>query len=616
MRTPMERLTTLLRRKIEKERVGPKEPQKGTREGTSGKRRSVSPSAPDGPPHARSCWLCGRDTSLRFRLKDTSALCFPCFHTAYVALVLPIIDTPKRRANDRQLACEIEKLRVASDAEMKVEAADPSRAPLMALSRFQTHHREQTNITNRSEELDLSKEFRVDSNNNSLAPVVVTTCPLCGVDLSDLYNSPLSSNIERSLCHNKEIHIIWKCQECGAVSTIEGDCCHSCKKPRVWSCRYCTTLHDIERSADGLRYCLTCGNYNTPEDIFIGQAMIQEEQEMAKRMAASDQTCSETEMMGSVVFGVNDSCTLLELERQQEIETNTHRLKCRLEKLQLKCSGQKDDGNCLFASLAHQLFGKAHLHHIIRFCVVAYMKENESDYRVFFNGKKEWQQYLSDMKKSGFWGDEICINAAARCFCVDIHVITSDATRWHLVFQHNQLGSSKSRLCHKTSVYSTAEEAELKSSSSCLHKSSNAADNVVCLFLVYKSPVHFDDIESSEAPCITLSDLLIPELYKLMQSERKKIASKTVQPRAARKTGAAFTQSASSQGPSKHPRKHNTHISSASVDSSIASNEGGVPPCDKDVLPQYAPGISMASTLDLPEAKAYETTTNNTSSAH
>ncbi|CCW71954.1 unnamed protein product [Phytomonas sp. Hart1] len=400
----------------------------------------------------------------------------------------------------------------------------------MGFYSFQAHNCQPTNLTNQCEELNCSNESRYDLNHALESPNGdVITCSHCGVDLSDSPNAPFLSNTERSLCLNNEMHIIWRCQDCHAVNTIEGDICQSCGMPRLWCCKYCTTLHNTARSCEGLRYCLTCENYNTPEDIFLGQATIDEEQAMAKRVETEYQVGEDTKITGSVVFGVNDSVTMLELQRQQEIEMNTYRLECRLKKLELKCSAQKDDGNCLFASLAHQLFGKAHLHHIIRSCIVAYMRENESDYKVFFNGENEWQQYVSDMRKSGFWGDEICINAAARCFCVDIHVITSDATRWHLVFRHNQLGSSKSKRHNKSPVYNTMDTIEIKSSSSSLQKDSSTTDSAVCLFLVYKSPVHFNDIEPSESICITLSDLLIPELYRLMQLENKKRSPKTQQ---------------------------------------------------------------------------------------
>ena len=133
---------------------------------------------------------------------------------------------------------------------------------------------------------------------------------------------------------------------------------------------------------------------------------------------------------------------------------------------------QIGDGNCLFRSLAHQLFGQQDAHALVRELCCDFIEAHAADYaelveasavgvgsptsipssyasRVAGGVSDEkggcvtdrnivaFSQYVARMRMAGTWGDEICVHAAARLFTVRIHVLTSDYpnSRWHLVFQ-------------------------------------------------------------------------------------------------------------------------------------------------------------------------------------
>ncbi|EPY20222.1 hypothetical protein STCU_09103, partial [Strigomonas culicis] len=499
----MDKLTALLRSKVARER------QTGT-----------PPPAP-GSGTSKTCWLCSTESKLRFRLKDTSALCFTCFRTAYMALVLPRINTPARRKSDDEFLKAIDALqhRPASSVASKTsersdvyEVVDPSQASfVMSASviklRNSQNPRETSGAAGQGGMWNCPRCTYINT--------VFGSCTACGFVNTGQLECPLCRRMcptvptkagdPTSRCSSGKPHIVWRCDGCANMNTVDGDHCRKCTRPRYWACSQCTALHNTRRTDDGLRYCSTCGAYNTPEDVGTGQAKLQEEHDRAERIR---QQQSESE----VVFGVNDTETLEEQHRQAEIKDNEQRLLSRLSHLHLKLNAQKMDGNCLFSALAHQLFGNPRLHHLVRSLVVAYMKENSKDYSMLFTNA-EWQDYTNHMRELGYWGDEVCLNAAARCFGVNIHVITSDVTRWHTIFQHDILGDSQTNL---RPMIETEQSATQRSPCRGHVSPPLPADNAVCLFLAYKRPVHFDDITPSPVESIVLSDLLLPELSKML----------------------------------------------------------------------------------------------------
>lgn len=546
---------------------------------------------------SKKCWLCGCEARLRYRLKDTSSLCFPCFRTAYIALVLPFIDTAQRRASDAAMLKSIEAMaaerRAASVDHSCVLGSrgdssvfDPSQASFV-MSASRMRQRLQSNSGVEDSAKAAGQPQGPPSPPSSPQRRLYWNCPRCTYvnplrakrcEACDFANSTTvqcphcrhpcpvdheAAKAQRSVCSDGQPHVPWCCGECGQVNTLDGDTCEHCRKERYWACTYCTALHNVGRAKDGLRYCATCGSYNTPEDIQRGQETIDAEHKKANRMAACQQDAG-AEVEG-VVFGVNDAQTLAEQQRQKEIEENTARLNRRLDKLQIRRISQKSDGNCLFSALAHQLFGNHQLHYLVRSCVVAYMRENPADYVILFDGEGEWSQYVNQMKENGTWGDELCINAAARCFCVNIHVITSDPERWHMVFQQDELGKSETNLRDK--LPAAPSESDIRSPlrsppQGATHANGKAAGGgaatTLCLFLAYLYPVHFDDVTPSDVPAVVLSDLMIPVLRQMLTNE----------------TG---TSSSSSTAKTAGPTATTTTTTTTATTASATSSSGRLP---------------------------------------
>lgn len=544
----------------------------------------------------RLCWLCNRTSPLRFRLQGTIHLCFTCFRASYLSLLLPIINTPARRESDAEflrLIYNIEDERAASVsspnddslASTYGEIIEPQRASFVMNSSMMRQRREEEEQQRR---LSVTRQAAGGGEHAAAAtatPSAFWNCPRCtflnaalareceacgfvnpgSVTCSvckahcpiGMVGSPKGKGSGASRCTNGEPHCIWNCRECGGLNTLDGDRCSRCHQPRYWACSQCTALHHMARGEDGLRYCPTCGAYNTPDDVLVGQAKIDKEAKFAEMVTAQrdaerrrnsvadkdhgggatqhhprDGAASNATADGEIVFGVNDAQTLEERARQQQIENNERRLSSRLKRLHISRNVHKTDGNCLFSALANQLFGQPRLHYLVRSLATAYMSEHAADYSILFDGSAEWKAYLSAMKEQGTWGDELCLNAAARCFRVNIHVITSDRERWHIVFQHDQLTTSRT---------ARVEEQHPSSGPSSSNRGANVANNEqplvslarqkttasvppkydsVSLFLAYLAPVHYDDITPSPVAQLQLGELLSGELNRHMKRKQ------------------------------------------------------------------------------------------------
>ncbi|KAG5492552.1 hypothetical protein JKF63_01130 [Porcisia hertigi] len=538
------------------------------RQGTTGE-EPVSNSGPE------LCWLCGRGGLWNFCLPGPIRLCFLCFRVSYSSLVLPIINTQARRESDAAFL----KLIYTVESEMALstsqrgdeplastfgEVIDPQRASFVMSSSMMRRRRveeeEKRGASNGAAGMAAStRSFWNCSRCTFLNEAPARECEACGIvdpvtviclvckarcsdGMVDSFSSkPTSVN----KCTNGKPHCLWDCRQCGGLNTLDGDCCSLCQQLRYWACSRCTALHRKARGEDGLRYCTTCGAYNTPDDVLIGQAKIDKETKYAEMVTAQKDADRRHSVGGrdyehrngdsqaaaggaatvvgneEIVFGVNDAHTLKERERQKQIEMNEQRLLSRLRRLKISRNVQKTDGNCLFSALAHQLFGEPKRHQLVRSLVVAYMEDHREDYSILFDGEAEWRDYLSAMKVLGTWGDELCLNAAARCFRVNIHVITSDAERWHIVFQYEQLSQSGADHSGKTALRNFMA-ANREGPLSALKSNTTVAPppptyESLSLFLAYLAPVHYDDITPFPVENLHVADLLSRELSTRMK---------------------------------------------------------------------------------------------------
>mmetsp|Transcript_86187 Transcript_86187/g.230844 ORF Transcript_86187/g.230844 Transcript_86187/m.230844 type:complete len:245 (-) Transcript_86187:125-859(-) len=85
-----------------------------------------------------------------------------------------------------------------------------------------------------------------------------------------------------------------------------------------------------------------------------------------------------------------------------------------LEKVGLRIHKVKDDGNCLFRALAHQLLGDEEAHAGVREEVVKQMKAHREEYEVFM--ETPWEEYLATIGEDGAWGGHLEIKAAMAHF--------------------------------------------------------------------------------------------------------------------------------------------------------------------------------------------------------
>jgi hypothetical protein len=88
------------------------------------------------------------------------------------------------------------------------------------------------------------------------------------------------------------------------------------------------------------------------------------------------------------------------------------------------------DGNCLFRSVAHQIYGDESLHDIVREKCMEYM-ESEADFFSQFvvGGKEMFSLYLEAKRRSGCWGDDPEIEALCELYDRPAEIWAYDPSR-------------------------------------------------------------------------------------------------------------------------------------------------------------------------------------------
>jgi hypothetical protein len=121
-----------------------------------------------------------------------------------------------------------------------------------------------------------------------------------------------------------------------------------------------------------------------------------------------------------------------QMTREEKIEDGLALLRQRVDNIQVKVVHMEDDGNCQFRSLAQELYGDQGMHAGVRQAVVAHMRAHADSYSFFIGEEGEWRQYLARMERERVWGDELTLRAAADCFGVVVHVVTTEHENWLL----------------------------------------------------------------------------------------------------------------------------------------------------------------------------------------
>ena len=129
--------------------------------------------------------------------------------------------------------------------------------------------------------------------------------------------------------------------------------------------------------------------------------------------------------MTIVYFSLNRS-------REEKIEDGVHLLQQRIDFLNLRIIQMKDDGNCQFRALSHELYGHQRWHAAVRETCVKYLVDNTERFSFFVGDELEWKEYIQKQSQLKTWGDELTLRAAAEAYKVTIHVTTTERSNWLL----------------------------------------------------------------------------------------------------------------------------------------------------------------------------------------
>jgi hypothetical protein len=150
-----------------------------------------------------------------------------------------------------------------------------------------------------------------------------------------------------------------------------------------------------------------------------------------------------------------------QMSREEKIDDGEKLLQQRVNNLNLRIIHMKDDGNCQFRALSHELYGHQRWHQTVRTNAVNYLISNTEKFSFFVGEASDWNQYIQKMSITKTWGDELTLRAAAEFYQVTIHVITTERKNWLLHYYGKESGDDPS---------------------------------VRSLFLAYISPIHYNVI--------------------------------------------------------------------------------------------------------------------------
>merc|ERR1719424_1470081 len=120
-------------------------------------------------------------------------------------------------------------------------------------------------------------------------------------------------------------------------------------------------------------------------------------------------------------------------EHERRIMAGTKLLGERLSSLGLRRVAADDDGNCQFRALAQQLYGSEEFHGSVRRDAVAHMRREAEFFGAMFE-PADFEAYLSDMRRSKTWGDELTLRAVADALGCVVHVVPSNEANWYLQY--------------------------------------------------------------------------------------------------------------------------------------------------------------------------------------
>ena len=174
--------------------------------------------------------------------------------------------------------------------------------------------------------------------------------------------------------------------------------------------------------------------------------------------------------------------------RESKIRDGIQLLEERMTYMKLQQIIMKDDGNCQFRSIAHQLYGTAEHgnHQRTRALCVTYLTTYSDQFAFYFDGELEWQRYLSTMLLDGTWGDELTLKAASNVLHCTVHVLTSEKEHYYMCYVPDNDDDTTTTTTNNNNTNDVAKS-----------KSNNNASSHYCddIFLAYISPIHYNSIQ-------------------------------------------------------------------------------------------------------------------------
>jgi len=160
--------------------------------------------------------------------------------------------------------------------------------------------------------------------------------------------------------------------------------------------------------------------------------------------------------------------------REEMIKDGIKLLEQRLSHMQMETAQMKDDGNCQFRALSHQMYGTQDYYPEVRQAVVGHMLQHKDEFGMFLD--EPIDEYLTRMSRDRVWGDELTMKAAVDAFKLRVHAVTSNQENWHLLYENDDAEPPVERDWFHGTENSRFPEARRK------------------VFVTYIAPVHFNSI--------------------------------------------------------------------------------------------------------------------------
>ncbi|GJD10727.1 OTU domain-containing protein 3 [Galdieria sulphuraria] len=176
--------------------------------------------------------------------------------------------------------------------------------------------------------------------------------------------------------------------------------------------------------------------------------------------------------LDSVQFPPVDATSPSPSERSfEDSSEDSPLLRERLSSLGLGIRTVEKDGNCLFSAVSDQLYGTPEYHRELRDAVCGFLQSHEEEYSSFVEDK-DFQSYISDMRKLGTWAGNLELHAVSILYHVNVRIHCEDESfvdivnfegneaKWiYLSYQHGEhYGSVREATDLQNSVHSSVKD--------------------------------------------------------------------------------------------------------------------------------------------------------------